>query len=182
MARSMVDHLIQQGVEGNRVLEVGGGVGSIQLELLKAGAASTTNIELSSGYDDVASEMIGEMGFEDQVQRYLGDFVEKKSEFDNADIVIMNRVICCYPWMERMMSAAAAKTDRYLAIVFPREKWWVKLGIATGNAFLGARGCEFRAFVHPVASIRSVAESSGLVVRHQDKSIIWQAVVFERVA
>lgn len=180
MARSMVDYLVERGVQGSRVLEVGGGVGGIQLELLKAGAATATNVELSSGYDEAASELVNEAGFEDRMTRFLGDFVEKKDEFEPADIVVMNRVICCYPWMERMMEAAAGKTDQFLAIVFPRDRWWVKLAIGTGNTFLGARGCDFRAFVHPVSEIRAVAERSGLVASFENRGVIWQALVLER--
>jgi len=180
MARSMVQHLIEQGVTGSRVLEVGGGVGGIQLDLLKAGASSATNIELSSGYEEAAAELINQAGFEDRTNRYLGDFVEKQDEFDPAEIVVMNRVICCYPWMDRMMQAATGKTGRFLAIVFPRDNWWVRLAIGTGNRFLGARGCDFRAFVHPVSDIKAVAEKAGLVPRFQNQGFIWQALVLER--
>ena len=182
MASSMVEYLVSRDVQGADVLEVGGGVGAIQLELLKAGAASTVGVELSSGYEEAAQRLAEEEGFEDRITRRLGDFVEHQHEFEPADIVVMNRVVCCYPWMERMIEAAVGKAGRYLALTFPREKWWMKWGTRLVNRFMGFRKCEFRAFIHPVAEIESVATSAGFVVRHTDNNLAWQALVFERVA
>ncbi len=182
MAMGMVDFLVSSGVDGADVLEVGGGVGAVQIELLKAGVAKTVNAELSSGYEDAALKLAKEEGVEDRITRQLGDFVENDDDFEPADIVVMNRVVCCYPWMEKLMGAAVAKTGRYLALVFPRQKWWVKWGIGFGNGFMTLRGCDFRGFVHPVDEIEAVATEAGFVVRHADNNFIWQALVLERVA
>ncbi len=182
IAKGMVDFLVSGGVEGADVLEVGGGVGAVQIELLKAGAANTVNAELSSGYEDAALKLAKEEGVEDRITRRLGDFVETRDDFEPADIVVMNRVVCCYPWMEKLMGAAVAKTGKYLALVFPREKWWVKSGLGMGNGFMALRGCDFRAFVHPVDQIEAVATRAGLDVRHAENNFIWQALVLERVS
>jgi magnesium-protoporphyrin O-methyltransferase len=182
MAKGVVDFLVSGGVEGADVLEVGGGVGAVQIELLKAGAAKTVNAELSSGYEDAALKLAKEEGVEDRITRRLGDFVEDCDDIEPADIVVMNRVVCCYPWMEKMMDAAVTKTGKYLALVFPREKWWVKSGLGMGNGFMALRGCDFRAFVHPVDQIEAVATRAGLVVRHAENNFIWQALVLERVS
>jgi magnesium-protoporphyrin O-methyltransferase len=182
MAKGMIDFLVSGGVEGADVLEVGGGVGAVQIELLKAGAAKTVNAELSSGYEDSALKLAKDEGLEDRITRRLGDFVENEDDFEPADIVVMNRVVCCYPWMEKLMGAAVAKTGRYLALVFPRQKWWVKWGIASGNGFMALRGCDFSAFVHPVDQIEAVAIDAGFVVRHADNNFIWQALVLERAS
>jgi len=53
-AQRMVAFLEERGLEGATVLEVGGGAGEIQLELLKRGATRTLNLELSPGYDEEA--------------------------------------------------------------------------------------------------------------------------------
>ena len=183
MASSMVKYLVSRGVEGADVLEVGGGVGGIQLELLKAGvAAKTVNIELSSGYEEAAQELAEQEGFEDRITRRLGDFVEHQDDFEPADVLVMNRVVCCYPWMERMMEAATNKTGRFLALTFPREKWWMKFGVVFVNRLMGLRKCDFRAFVHPVADIESIATRAGLVVRYTNNNLAWQALVLERAS
>ena len=182
MASSMVNFLKSKDLEGADLLEVGGGIGAIQIELLKAGLEKTVNVELSSGYDDAAHVLAEEEGVEDRITRHIGDFVERQDQIENADVVVMNRVVCCYPWMERMMGAAVGKADRYLALVFPREKWWVKFGLASGNGWMALRRCDFRAFVHSPDAIESVATDAGFVVVHADNNIFWQALVLERAA
>lgn len=181
MASNMFRYLTSRGVDGSDVLEVGGGIGVLQLELLKAGARSSVNVELSAGYEEAAAELAAETGFEERLTRRVGDFVELQDEVDEADIVVMNRVVCCYPWMGRLMGAAARKTKSLLAIVVPRDRWWVKTGQTIGNGYMAFRKCDFRAFVHPVTEIRSVAEHSGLALVHSDQNLIWQTLVLERV-
>jgi magnesium-protoporphyrin O-methyltransferase len=76
-------------VHGATVLEAGGGIGALQLELLEAGAASATNVELSGGYEDAASELLAGR----DVERLVGDFVD--TDVPEHDVVLMHRVVCC---------------------------------------------------------------------------------------
>src|ERR687887_2194076 len=71
-ARRIADFLVGGGVAGDSVLEVGGGVGAIQLELLKAGAARTTNVELSPEYEPYAAELLGD---DTRAERRVGDLL-----------------------------------------------------------------------------------------------------------
>ena len=180
LAKSMVEYLSSQDIAGTRVLEVGGGLGDLQVELLKAGVGHATNVELSAGYEKTAKEMIAAAGLTDRMTRHLGDFVEDQDKFESADIVVLNRVVCCYPWMDRMMSAATSKTTRYLGLAFPKEKWFMKTAIGLGNTFMAATRCDFRAFVHSVDEIDSIATNAGMTVAHTAENIGWQAVVYER--
>lgn len=182
MAESMISYLKERGVGGSQVLEVGGGVGAIGIELLRAGASSSTNVELSAAYDEAAQRLADEEGFGDRVARRVGDFVAISDQVESADIVVMNRVLCCYPWVDRLMGAAMGRTTKYLAIAFPRDNWWVKGGLKMGNTFVSLRGCEFRSFVHPVRRIESLAEDAGMAVSHEDRGLIWQTMVLERAA
>ena len=106
-SRRIVELLLAQGVEGKTVLEVGGGVGAIQLELLRAGASRAVSIELTPTYELAAAELLAETGLADRVERRVVDFVEAGTEVDAADIVILNRVVCCYPDMPRLVGNAA---------------------------------------------------------------------------
>src|SRR5262249_20878725 len=72
-ARRMLAYLEEHGIEGATVLEIGGGVGDVQLELLKLGATSTVNLELSPGYDEEATRLVREAGVEGRVERRLHD-------------------------------------------------------------------------------------------------------------
>lgn len=181
-ATSMVAYLETRGLRGVDVLEVGGGVGDLQVELLKAGAERSVNVELSGGYEEAARELLEAEGLSDRVARRVGDFVLDHESVEPADVVVLNRVVCCYPLMEEMMGAAVAKTRRFLALSFPRERWWMKLAIGAGNSWMALRRCDFRGFVHPVAGIESVARADGLEAVHRHHTLGWQAVVFERPA
>lgn len=165
---------------GRTVLEVGGGVGELGIELLGAGAVRVTNIELSDAYEPVAAALAAERGLADHIERRIGDFVEVADEVPTADVVVLNRVVCCYPFMERMMRAAADKATRHLGLVYPRDAWWNRAAIAVGNAYTRLRRCGFDAFVHPVDAIHDTAMDAGLSAAHRSRGPIWETAVLAR--
>jgi 16S rRNA G966 N2-methylase RsmD len=118
-ARRMVEFLEQAGIEGATVLEIGGGVGEIQLELLKRGAARTMNLELSPAYEEEAERLLREEALEDRAERRLHDIAVDPEAVDAADIVVLHRVVCCYPDYEHLLEAAAERTRRLLVFSYP---------------------------------------------------------------
>lgn len=161
------------------MLEVGGGIGALVIELLKAGASDAINVELSNGYEKVATELLEREGLRDRVERRLGDFTELAAGLE-ADDVVMNRVICCYPDMERLMGAALSSSRRFVAATFPRDRAGAKMAIGLGNTYCRVRKVDFRAFVHPPEAIMETARKAGFDVVFGDRSLIWHGVVFER--
>src|SRR5918911_3434631 len=179
-ARHAVGFLTGRGVEGDSVLEVGGGVGAIQLELLKAGAARSVDVELSPEYEPVAAELLREAGLEGRVERRLGDFVVERETFEPADDVVLHRVVCCYHDPEALVGAAAERARRRLVLTFPPDGLAFRLGSRVVNAFLGLTGTEFRTYVHPVATILGAARSRGLEPAFEARTAIWRVVGLER--
>ena len=137
-------------VRDAEVLDIGGGVGAIGLELLARGATHATTIELSSGYDDAAAALAAEHGVAGRVERRVGDVVDDAGALGAADVVVLHRVVCCYPDAEALMSAAARLTRRRLVLTYPQERRPVAAGLALANAYLRLRRCGFRASVHRV--------------------------------
>src|SRR5258708_2971738 len=115
-SRRIVEFVKRQGVENRTVLEVGGGIGAIQIELLKAGASRATSIELTPTYEQVAGELLKEAGLQDRADRKVMDFVDASVELEPADVVIMNRVICCYHDTPTLARASARPTRPALVI------------------------------------------------------------------
>lgn len=179
-ARNMIDYLVSRGMEGRSVLEAGGGIGAIQIELLKAGAARTTNIELSGGYELVAGDLLEKEGLTDRAERRVGDFCDVSQHLE-ADDVVMNRVICCYPFVEKLMNAALSSSRRFVAATFPRDRLAAKIGLSFGNTCCRIRGVDFRSYIHPPTQIVAAATSRGFEVVFQDRDFIWNAMVFEKV-
>ncbi len=181
IAQGMVDYMVSRGVAGQSILEVGGGIGSVQVELLKAGAENAINVELSGGYENVAVDLLEREGLTGRVDRRLGDFTELAGDLQ-ADDVFMNRVICCYPFMEKLLGAALASSRRFLAASFPRDRLGAKVAIGIGNTYCKIRNVDFRAFVHPVDDIMATARKAGFVPAHSNQDFVWRGVVFERAS
>lgn len=179
-SRRIVDLVRDRMPSGYTVLEVGGGVGEIPLELLKDGAASAVNVELATTYEAAASALIDRHGLTGRVERRLGDFVAAAGEIAQADVVVMNRVVCCDARPEAMVGAAAARARRLLVITIPVERWWIRLGLGVANLFLAFRGVAFRGYVHPTRTVVAAAERQGLRLVRRDPAILFQLLAFER--
>ncbi len=179
MAGRVVEYLKKRGVEGHRVLEVGGGIGAVHVELLKAGAASAVNVELSPGYQDVANELLRREGLEGRVEQRFGDFTEI-AEGMEADDVIMNRVICCYPKMEKLMNSGLTASRSFFAATYPRDRLASRVVVGVENAYHRVRGVEFRAYIHSPKAILDTARDAGFEIVFEDRDLVWHGVVFER--
>jgi magnesium-protoporphyrin O-methyltransferase len=168
-------------VSGETVLEVGGGVGAIELELLAAGADRATNVELSGEYEEEAATLLTERGLAERVDRRVADFVTEPVE--SHDVVVMHRVVCCYPDVDRLVGVAAAHTRRRLLLTYPRERPWTRVGIKAVNLGLRISGSSFRAFVHPVSRMKEAAQREGLTLERRERpGLIWENAVYERMA
>jgi magnesium-protoporphyrin O-methyltransferase len=108
------------------------------------------------------------------------DFAREATEVPPADIVVLHRVVCCYPDAPALIGAATTHADRILALTFPADRWYWRLAVRLGNAFLAMRGNGFRGFVHPPALIDRIARNGGLRTIHERIGIIWQTAVYER--
>ena len=179
-ARRVVDFLRSRGIDGSDVLEVGGGTGTIQLELLKAGAGRTINVELSPAYEAEASALAAEAGVGDRVERLLGDFVERASALDAADSVVLHKVVCCYPDHRALVGAAGDRARRHVVLTFPRDSWWVRVAFRAVNAVDLMRRQSFRAYVHPPAAILATAEERGFRAVAAHRGAFWQFAALER--
>jgi methyltransferase family protein len=179
-ARRIVDFIRGRMSQGYDVLEVGGGVGEIQLELLKTGAAHATNVELATRYETTASELLREHGFIDRVERRLGDFVREAGAVPAADVVVMNRVVCCYPDPDALVGAAASHARRLLVMTFPVDRWWIRLGLRAANTLLAIRGNTFRGYAHATRGIVATAQGHGMRPAQHHRGLIWQLIALER--
>jgi magnesium-protoporphyrin O-methyltransferase len=179
-ARRIVELVRRRGVKGKTVLEVGGGVGAIQLELLQAGAEQTLNVELSPAYDPYATELLHAKGLLARAERRVLDFAEHAEEVDPADVVVLHRVVCCYPDYHALVGQAADHAREQLLLTFPRDVWWMRLGLGAVNRLQRLRRHAFRVYLHPPAAIMNVASSRGLSLAARERSSLWELVSFER--
>jgi 16S rRNA G966 N2-methylase RsmD len=173
-SRHMVEFLAERGIEGATVLEVGGGLGEIQIELLKRGAERSVILELSPAYDGEAGQLLREAGLEDRVERRLHDIAADPDSIEPVDVVVLHRVVCCYPDYERLLGAAAAHARRALVFSYPPRNAVSRAVIAAQNLGFRLMRREFRTFAHPPAAMLAVLRDRGLDPALVHKGVAWQ--------
>ena len=181
-SRRIVELLKPQGVGGLSLLEVGGGIGALQIELLKAGVTRAVGIEMTPTYQTAADELLRAAGLDGRVERRLMDFAEAGSLVAAADIVILNRVVCCYSDMPKLVGAAGEHTTHLLVMSFPNGRWWTRLALALNNLALVLIRRRFHVFAHPPDRILTAAEQTGLKTVANNPGFFWQFVALRRLA
>jgi magnesium-protoporphyrin O-methyltransferase len=179
-AQWIADVARAQGIGGAVVLEPGGGVGAIEIELLKSGAGASTVVELSDRYEEEAIRLAREAGVDARMQRRLGDFAS--DELEPADVVVMHRVVCCYPDHARLLAAAADRARRLLVFTYPPANLGFRLFVAVANLWLRLTGNPFRTFAHPPAALRATVEGRGFQLVAARARGFWKGMAFVRSA
>jgi magnesium-protoporphyrin O-methyltransferase len=174
----VVDVVRERGIEGRSVLEPGGGIGAIEIELLKAGAAHSTVVELSPGYEDVAAELAREAGVADRVERHVGDFAADGTE--PADFVILHRVVCCYPDYEALLRAAVEGAQHTLVFTYPPRNVVSRALLGLVNLWLRLRGTDLRTFAHPPERMVAVVRDAGFEPVARRRGGIWRGIALAR--
>jgi magnesium-protoporphyrin O-methyltransferase len=178
--RWLIEGLEAGGVAGMTILDIGAGVGAVHQQLLADGAASAVDIDGSPAFVEAARVEARRRGTEDRVRHEVGDFVELAPAIEDSDIVVLDRVICCYPDMPALVRLSVARARRRYGLVYPRDAWWIRSGarILNGVARLARR--RTRAHVHRTVDVEAIVRDAGLVARFRRNNVFWQVAVFER--
>lgn len=178
--RLLLDALHSEGVEGMTLLDVGGGVGVIEHELLRAGVRSAVDVDASTAYIEAAKQEAARQGHADRINFHHGDFVAVAPEISPADIVTLDRVICCYHDMHALVGLSAARARKLYGVVYPRDTWWMKLALRLGNVYFRIKRSPFRVYAHPTAAVEAILRDNGLTRRFYRTANIWQVAVYAR--
>jgi SAM-dependent methyltransferase len=181
-AARIVEFLASQGVEGATVLEVGGGLGEIDLELLERGAERAVVLELSPGYEDDARRLAAEAGLQSRVEWRLHDIAADPEAVEPADVVVLNRVVCCYPDFEALLGAAADHARRLVVFSHPPRHAISRAVVGAQNLAFRLLRREFRTFAHPPAAMLAVVEERGFRPVFRHRAPVWQIAGLERAA
>ena len=176
----LIEALRDRGVTGQSLIDVGGGIGAIQLELLAAGLASATDVDVSGAYLEIARREATSRGFASRTAYQAGDFVAVAAQVPPADLVTLDRVICCYPDLESLAGAAADRALVRLALVHPFDHWWLRVGAAAYNALNRPfRGLRF--FIHRTERLEAILRAAGLEREWVGGTRFWRVAVYRRV-
>lgn len=174
--RQMLASLPGSLVEEARVLEIGGGIGTLQAELLASGAATGEIIELVPAYEPFARELARSKGLTGRTSFRVADLLAGETSAAPADIVILNGVVCCTPDGLALIREAATLTLGTLLLSYPRPAWWIRAMVANLNAYMAIRGRAYRAFVRPTSEMVAAAASAGLHPSAHHRGLYWEFV------
>ena len=176
--RELIEVLVRLGVDGGTLLDIGGGVGAIQHGLTAAGLRRARSVDASTAYAAVAREEAERRGLSDRIESTHGDFVDLAESIPPADVVTLDRVICCYHDMRALVAASAQHAARHYGLVYPRDAWWLRPLFLMGNLFLRLRRSSFRLFLHPTQEVEAVIAAKGLRRVFHRSHGMWQVAVF----
>jgi hypothetical protein len=164
IARSLARRSGARGVEGATVLEIGGG----------------EVIELVPDYEPYVRELASEAGVADRVAFRTADLVADPAAGRPADIVVLNKVVCCTPDGVELAGIAASLARRTLAISYPRRSWWVRAFARAANVYFSARRRRFRVYAHLPQALHAAVEAHGLARVSERDGPVFRVVAFER--
>jgi magnesium-protoporphyrin O-methyltransferase len=176
----LLDAIHEKGVQGLDFLDIGGGIGAIQYDLIKAGASSGTSIEASSAYIDAVNYETLQNDLVERVSFKHGDFTTMASDVDSADIVTLDKVICCYDDMSELVGLSSKLARKIYAVIYPRDVWWTKLGFLMVNFYSRIKGSSFRTFIHPTKKVEEIIFGNGLRRNYYATTLVWQVAIFTR--
>lgn len=178
--RILLDALIAEDIQGSSLLDIGGGIGAIQFELLNAGINHVIGVEASGANVRVARSESRRRGVAEHTKHYHADFVEIQEQLPDADIVTLDRALCCYGDMPALVDRSAKHTRSRLGIVYPRDNWLNKMLVALLNAVLALRHSPFRVFVHATDAVDQLLRDGGLHLKYLRRTPFWQVMVYQR--
>ena len=170
------------GLKNAALLDIGGGIGAIHHELLEDVANAATHVDASSSYLKEAKAEAARRGHGERVKFIHADFTEVADDLPKADIVTLDRVVCCYPDFRGLLKAAADHSQKVLALTYPRETWYMRLGFRVMNFVQRLRKDPFRVFLHPIGDMDSLIKREGFERVSLRRLFVWEMALYRRVA
>jgi predicted TPR repeat methyltransferase len=178
----LLDFLSKSGLAGKTVLDIGCGTGFFALETLKHGASSCMGVDLSSAAIHEANEFAKESGFQDRARFEVANGA--LSQPPSSDIVVMDKVICCYPDADALLKSASGSSRALLGFIVPRDEGLMKpvmrCWTALTNLVEKLRKTGFRMYLHPLSSIDKLLVENGFQQSSKAKSRFWLVYLYKR--
>jgi hypothetical protein len=178
--RLLAEALQAEGVQGASLLDIGGGVGVLQHTLIAAGVEQATDVDASQAYLRAAQEEAARRGIADRIHFQHGNFVELAPQIPVAEIVTLDRVVCCFPDMEHLVDLSAARASKLYGLVYPRDTWLARIGVWLINLPFRLQRKHFRVFVHSSKAVDAILSSHGLKRKFHRNTLVWQVMVYGR--
>jgi SAM-dependent methyltransferase len=180
--RRLLEAIRSSGVAGTRVLDIGGGVGVIGAELLRAGASRLTDVDASRPYLEAARSEIERRGYGERASFLHGDFVDLADDVDPAEIVTLDRVICCYSDWTSLVDRSVERARHLYGLVYPRDRWWMRLGIGSVRTVGRLFGRALPFHVHPEQAVDARIRAAGFEPIFARRGLAWQTILYRHTS
>lgn len=178
--RQLLAGLERVGFRQASLLEIGCGVGHLHQTLLERGASRAVGIDLAPGMIEVARAWATERGLGGRTDYRVGDFTDQAEGLDAADVVLLDKVLCCYPDARALVGRSVAKARRVYAVTYPRGRWYVRLGLALGSLALWLARSDFRVYLHDPRDIEAWVRDAGFEKRFEARTWVWLTQIYTR--
>jgi predicted RNA methylase len=171
--------LLKPKVSGISVVELGSGIGTLAVNLTIAGASKYYGSEISGPSLKMAKVLVKEEGLDGKIVFSDKDLVE--NDFEKSDLVLSDKVVCCYPYMEKFVNASVSHAKRYYAIVYPKDNLFTKGMFKFANFFMQfTKRKGFKVYLHDTKKINEIIESYGFKRTSKGETFIMEILVFEK--
>ncbi len=178
--RILIQAIQEEGVAGLSLLDIGGGVGAVQHALIDLGVDHATDVDASKAYLQVARAETQRRNRSDRIRYHHGNFIELADEIPPADIVTLDRVICCYPDVDQLVGLSSERAQQIYGLVYPRETWWVRIAEALGNFYFKLKRSPFRMFIQSTQAVEALLNAKGFIQSFHYQDLFWQVAVYTR--
>ncbi len=178
--RNLIEAIQKEGIQGLTLLDIGGGVGGIQHALLQAGADHAVDVEASYAFIQAAQEEAGRQNLAERISHLYGNFVDLAEDISPADIVTLDKVICCYPDMEALVELSSERARKIYGLVYPYDTWYNRVFEALENFFFKITRNPFRIFIHSHQAVEAILTRKGFKPRFFQHGFLWQVAVYTR--
>ena len=162
------------------LLDIGGGIGAIQIYFLENGGAYSLDVDASQAYLTTAAEIAEEKGFLSKSEYMFGDLTDLESELKPVEFVTLDKVVCCYPDYVSLLKVATSNCRQVIALTMPISNFFGKIAGAFLNLYMIIIKNPYRTYVHSRKEVESYIETQGFKRVQKRLSFPWHVMVFER--
>ncbi len=179
--RFLLEGVREEPIAAKNILDIGCGVGSLHLTLLKEGAGQAVGVDVAEGMIEKAKSFASKMGVADKARYIVGDFAQLSDSVPDADITMLDKVVCCYENLDLLLEKSTSRTKRVFALTHPKDNLPVELMFKIHIGFTKLFRMKFRPFWHNWQRMREEIEGRGFQLAYENSTFMWQVLVFQRV-
>ncbi|GJQ21611.1 MAG: hypothetical protein HBSIN02_19660 [Bacteroidia bacterium] len=176
----LLEGIARVPIAAPEVLDIGCGVGAVHLVLLQQGASRVTGVDMAEGMLAEARRLAEEKQLADRTSYIQNDFITISHQVPQADITILDKVVCCYEKADDLVEGSLNKTKRIYAVTHPRESFIVRWGFLLYIAFSQFVRAAFHPYWHNWQNLRSAISARGFRLVYENSTFFWNVLVFER--